>query len=618
MSTLPTTPSLAEFDELQLATLDPAAWSANLAALAVQEPALAEELRAAVLPDHWRPAIAVDGFTTFRIEEPGAPAAWLGQTAAPLTRARSRLGAFDPAGKNPALPTCGAGAELDYLLTRLPAHVAVFVFEADLRVVAAVLHTHDWSAAIGAGRCIFVPPDHEYSFLTTLMATCPGLLPPGEILLPDLAPATRIAELRALGERLHRETSERRNMALAELGGPRGLLASPSTTAALSPTATPRLALLALRPQPLAIRAAECLARAADRLGWPALHRATTAPHSVHPLAHCRALAEFRPDVTIYAGGPTPRLPLTVPGPNCVWLLDELDSRAELPDDSTLYLAASPTIAAGARRSGVREENLLDWYWGCEAAPAVSAPSAPAAAILVVADLPDPRPETCGIQRSTHQKLWAQLGTVVAQAWETPRILEPAKLLVHAEHRCQVEIRDPAMRESLLRLIERVLIPAVALEHIIYVVAAADFEVLSVGRGWERALEAHVRPLAASLFELPHGSGDSCPSACIWGGWHDLLHPALLHAAACGWPLLIHAPGGRSLTAALGSVLRPQQHLEPFADRSGLRRCLESLRTRPEVWRARAEKARLHVLQHHTYERRLQDLRKDLRRRVSP
>lgn len=201
---------LAKLDDLQPATLDPAIWSANLAALATVQPELAQTLAATPLPEHWRPAIALDGFVTYRIEPPATPPAWLGQSAAPLLRARSRLARFDPCGKNPALPTCAAGAEVDFLLGRLAPHMTLFVFEADIRALAAVLHAHDWSSAIGERRCIFVPPADEEAFLRTLLESHPALLPPGDILLPALAPPDRAAELRAMGEKLHRDIVERR------------------------------------------------------------------------------------------------------------------------------------------------------------------------------------------------------------------------------------------------------------------------------------------------------------------------------------------------------------------------------------------------------------------------
>jgi hypothetical protein len=596
---------LAEMDELRPATLDPAVWSANLAALAVEQPLLAEELRALVLPETWRPALAPDGFVTYRTEQPGAPAAWLGQTAAPLVRARSRLERLDVAGKNPALPTCGTGAEVHFLLSRLPGHLAVFVFETDRQVLAAVLHTQDWSAAITQGRCVLVPPAREYAFLTELMERSSGLLPPAEILLPDLVAPARVAELRAIGERVNRETTQRRDTHLRALGNS----VVPSSRTPGDSAVPPRLALLALRPQSAALKVAEGLERAARRLEWPVLRCATADPRNVHPLPHCRAVAEFRPDLTIYVGGPRPRLPLATAGTTSVWVLDELESNVELPGDDTLYLAASPTIAASLERAGIPADAILDWFWACEAPTGAAAPATAEDPVVLVGDLPDPRPETCGIQRSAHKKLWAQLGRMVAQTWESPRIGEPGKLLVRAERECQVDVRDPELREALQRLVERVLIPAVVLEHIAQMLTSEAGLVLTLGRGWGRIAAGNLKPLAASLFDLSGRDAELHPRACVMAGQRDPLSPPLLHAAARGWPLLVHALGGQSLAPALGNVLQPRQHFAPFSDRSELRRCLQLLREQRQANQEQVERTRRHVAEKHTCLRRLQDLR---------
>jgi len=72
MSSDPTRIDLTHFDALRPANLDPTVWSANLAALQGQDPGLSDELARVALPDHWRPALALDDFVTYRIEPPGA------------------------------------------------------------------------------------------------------------------------------------------------------------------------------------------------------------------------------------------------------------------------------------------------------------------------------------------------------------------------------------------------------------------------------------------------------------------------------------------------------------------------------------------------------------------
>ena len=113
----------AQLDTFRPATVDPRVWTANLTALATDEPEFAEALRRLELPASWRPAVALDDSLTYRLEEAGQPPTWLGNTAAPRARAASLLERYDHSGRNPALPTCAAGAELRYLLDRLPQHL---------------------------------------------------------------------------------------------------------------------------------------------------------------------------------------------------------------------------------------------------------------------------------------------------------------------------------------------------------------------------------------------------------------------------------------------------------------------------------------------------------------
>ncbi len=618
MSQRTTALNFSGLDDFRAATLDPAVWSNNLATLSTDQPDLANELRGGRLPPAWRPALSLDDTATYRLEEPGAPAAWLGGTAAPQTRATALLTAFTPGDRNLALPTLGAGAELTLLLERLPVHLAVFAFEADLHALAAVLHLHDFSAAVAQGRCVLVPPGRTHEFLTRLMQTHPGLLPPGTILMPDLVPRARREELRTLCERIHGETNQRRARRLTEL-------ATAARRAAVAATKTPRLALLALSADRESRAVAADVTRAAHRLGWPVLCASIAGPHSVHPLAHCEALAEFQPTLTIHVNHARSVLPISFAGATCVWYHRAGNVPEQVPDDGTCYLAASPRVAEALHRAGARTDRVLAWYWACspadDSAPPASAPQCaggeaaqggPAQSqtasgpILLVGDLPNRDPEQYGVTQHSHRQLWERIAVVVAQVWETPRVLEPEKLLARAQSECGVELRDESLRASLARFTEQVVIPAIVLERLLRGLIKTGRALLTVGHGWERLAHETFQPLAADMLELAERAPTLRPGACVLAGSSDPLSPALLLAAAAGWPVLMHSLGGVPLAPLLGDVLRPGQHFAPFRDLTELRRELESL-SQPLAAR-RTERAREHVQLHHTYVCRLQDL----------
>ena len=598
MSQRTTALDLSGLDDFRAAPLDPGVWSSNLAALSVDQPDLANELRGERLPPASRPALSLDDTATYRLEEPGTPAAWLGGTAAPKTRAAALLTAFTPGDRNLALPTLGAGAELTFLLERLPVHLAVFAFEADLHALAAVLHLHDFSAAVAQGRCVFVPPGRAHEFLTQLMQTHPGLLPPGTILPPDLVPRARREELRTLCERIHGETNQRRARRLTEL-------APAARGAAIAATKTPRLALLALSADQEPRAVAADVTRAAHCLGWPVLCASIAGPHSVHPLVHCEALAEFQPTLTIHVNHARSVLPISFAGVNCVWYHHAANVPEQVPDDGTYYLAASPRVAEALRRAGARTDRLLPWYWACSPVDDAE-PQATSDPILLVGNLPDRDPERYGVTQHSHRQLWEQIAAVVAQVWETPLVLDPEKLLARAQCECDVELRDESLRASLARFTEQVIIPAVVLERLLRGLIKTGRALLTVGHGWERLADGTFQPLAADTSELAERAATLRPAACVLARGSDPLSPALLLAAAAGWPVLMHSLGGAPLAPLLGDVLRPGQHFAPFRDLTELHRELESP-SQPLTAR-RTERAREHVQLHHTYVCRLQDL----------
>lgn len=96
------------------------------------------------------------------------------------------------------------------------------------------------------------------------------------------------------------------------------------------------------------------------------------------------------------------------------------------------------------------------------------------------------------------------------------------------------------------------------------------------------------------------------PAAAIFAGGPDPLSGALVQAAAVGWPVLLHAPGGRSLSQELGGVLEPQRHIGVFADLRRLRELIDELSA--SAARARVAAAGRHLTSRHTMAVRLSAL----------
>jgi len=585
---------LAALDEVRTFELDDSVWAANLAALKHAQPGLSEAIERLAPPDHWRPAAALDGFATYRVERPGDPAAWLDDTAAPRTRASALLAGFRPGENNAALPTFAVGAELQLLLERLPKTQAVFVFEYDLQRLAAVLRLHDLSSAIGAGRCIFVPPDREAEYLEQLLQRRPGLMPPMAILQFPYVAAARVQVVRAVCEQVAGSTARWRLQRLNALGA----------AAAQRPANEPRLAVLALSADFAAHVHAARLGEAARRLGLQVCVCVGDRPDRVHPLPHCERLVEFCPGLTIAVGHP-PQLPLDLPGIVCQWHV-RLRDVPETPGDAVVvHLAASPRISDALRSAGLRSERIRNLFWGV-APLAATLDDRPVATdtVLLIGDCPDADPEACGIDQPTHRLLWRTLLEVAASSWESPLIYNPSGLLQAAERRGRVALRDAELRERMLRLVAQVLIPSVVQPRIAAAVRTAGFTPLTMGRGWNQIAEDSLAALGDPL-EPRWAALRVRPLAAIFAGQPDRLGPALLEAGALGIPLLLHAPDGRARQLDLGGVLHANQHYVSFADVRDLAAELPSLVRNAPAAAERARAAARHLLDRHRLEHRL-------------
>lgn len=603
MSTRVDLSDLCRLDEARPHEPDPQIWSDNLSALHAVQPALASQLAGLVLPSTWRPVLALDGTPTWRIEPPGQSPQWLAHSAAPRTRAGALLRDHAVADRNPGLASIGAGAELSLLLERLARWQAVYIFEEDELCMGAVLRLLPLAPALAECRCVLVPPREEERFLIGWLERFPGMLPPGNLICLPSLPRPRVEQLRSLCERVAQRISEHR---AARLESQRSWAAKTHT--AIGPG--PRLATAALTPDPLAQWLALRLAAAARRLGWAATECVMDHPWHVGPIPHAERLCEFGPSLIVCVNQPRSWLPLQRRATVCEWHLSEEAVPPSLPaEDGTQYLAASPRVARALASAGAPPARIVDFFHAADDVALADLSQAASPSVLLMGHLPDPRPTACGIEHSSHLHLWEALGHAAAGAWERCERLEPDALLRTAERVSGVQISIHSLRRQWLRLIERVLIPALVLEAAAEIAAAAGLEPSAVGVGWQRLNHLPVRVRAENEVHLPTLAGPP-PLAVIFAARPDPLSFALIHAAAAGYPLMLHAPPGAGLAAQLGSVLKPGQHLTHFAGARELRAVLASLRADPSVAIRRAQRARDHIRAHHTLEHRLRELAK--------
>ena len=602
--------NLALLDQPSPCDLYPGVWQANLDALRVDQPDFAERLMELSIPAHWHPVLGMDDFPTWRLEHEHEAPVWLGGTAAPRTRSLGILRFDLIQDKNTVLPSIAAGGELVLLLERLSHQQCVYVFEDNATALAAVLRQLDLAAEIRSGRCIFIPSENEEAALASVLDRHPGLLPPGSFISLPNVPDERFTELRGICERVTRRVHELRNRKLREL--------KVRDVAPLSRGDNPpKLAVLAFGTLKSTYRLATDLEEASLKLGWSTCRRAASGPREMHSLPHHEALTESAPQIAITIDHAPGTLPLPKSCLKFQWHLHAWNVQDVDTSDNLRHLAASPTVTEALRRAGVPTMRIHPFYWalsetlGKRVLPSVTPTELSGSkSVILIGDCLNSSPEACGIEHPTHKQLWAQLHKTASERCFSSDIRQANQLMRQAEAACGIKISETTLRERFLRIVERTLIPAIVLQTISQRLVSEDFQVLTIGKGWQRCSNQRIRHLADDVERLctpsDAGSGSlELPAMAIFTDPLDPLNPALFHTIASRWALLIFNPDAKPLTQRIDGILRPNEHYQPFSQPSELLAAIDGLRTNLERTRRLTERTFEHVATNHTYQQRL-------------
>lgn len=595
-------PDLRRLDVPRPCAIDADIGRRNLEALAELSPALAELTQRTAIPSHWLPVLGLDDWPTWRVAHAGEPPAWLGGSAAPATRAAGLVPHPPRTDVNLGLTTIAAGAELDRLLRLTTPLQAVFVFEDEWPRVAAVLRLLPLDEPLRAGRLFLIHPLDEATELERCLVEHPGLLPPGNLICPPGCAPERLAHLRRLCEDVANRIHARRSARIAALNPPPRTGMQPS----------PRLAVAALGGDAGAAAEARALAAAARQQGWPVCLLSVERPEHVHPLPHAQALAEFGPTLTLRVRPDGVQLPAVLLGDVGDWWIDELDLPLAPVADGLRALAGTPAIAAALRASAGREGRIVELPLACHdhsehndlAAPTDAA----RATVVVCGDRADLSAAACGIVQPTHVQLWEALLAVTQRAVQRGASIDAEALLRAAQDAAGVVLGLDALRTHFQRLVTHALAPTLTLDAVSDALLASGMIVAAIGRGWEAKSSDRLTIWAQRWAEWPDAARRRRPLAAIFAGRSDPLTPALLGCAGSGWPLLLHTPGGRSLTPALAGMLHPEQHYAAFDRPADAAVLVASAASDAAPFAARAARARRALLAHQTYRDRLPTL----------
>jgi len=596
---------IAEPPPSSLPMTDSPTFTSNLEALARFCDATAARLRNVPPPKGVRPIAARDGTPTFVWPENENRLTWLGRTSMPTVRATELVAAFDPGSRNVLLYGLGGGEEVRLLLNRLAPHQAVFVLEDDETSAALALRLRDFSPSLRQGRLLlFVAADPWGEMLTFLRRNAGFLTPERALCWPWFT----AADIAALSDRLLTVS--------AEVATHRAAAGTTRRQARMMPSKANGEAGVAIISNVADRGVLEFAARlhhAAAAAGLPCCQAVLDDPACVHPDA-----VEQR----VWDSRPTHLILLDVLPEGLQWRLPEAATIVTVTHAQPLsgdWLRRIPAAAGLAVRTPPQREQAIaagipaerTILLGPAATPGLENVGAdPEKGLIVVADGPDPAPESVGLHLSSHLALWHFVRSWIERRADQYVDAQAERALAAAEEHLGIRLHSGEVRQGLLSRIRGVLGPAVIAQTTCRRLLESGQEFALYGDGW-----SHDSPFTSrwrGRWPLPDALRDllaACGVAVIVrsGGWDS---QAMLDCVAAGLVTLVRMPEGPPEVTAdsVPQVLDPAAHVVTYRNATELLRILRSLPESRGDLPDRTAKAAAYVNAAHTWTQRIREL----------
>lgn len=460
-------------------------FSANLDALHVRAPLLADRLAKIAIPQSVVASKTRDGTTSFRIGDSADDWHWLGRTSMPTVRAAALIDQFKPDAGNILVPAMGNGMEVCELLRRIRPHCAVFVVESDPLDLRLALTLRDYGDLIRTGRLIFVDGPDPCDALVALFDESPGLEFPGRILALPYLETRAVESLKGSMERAAQRIAQDQHQRITASGT--ALRVRTGVVQKLQ-----YIGIVTVDPRPAVLDVAGALQAAANACGVAVGVCAPDRPDRCHWAARLAHLSDHNADAALLLNCGWAQLREHVPDafPAVTWLLPDagvLGCKTDGFGKNHVVFAASPQLQRKALSAGVdpNRVHLLEVaaddsvYRPLDAAE--QGPAAGSFDVVCIADIADLRPEACGIRLTSHQQLWK----CICEQAANRRGLEAAHVLANGERDSGVVLSDPPAREELLNLIRNRLIPTLLARESAESLNGAGIDVRVCGTGWQ-------------------------------------------------------------------------------------------------------------------------------------
>jgi len=591
----------------------------NLSALHVLCPEAAARIDAEVIPSTVLATTGRDGQPHFLIQDAQGKRAWFGGSSMPGVSAPERFAGFVGDGRNVALPGVMTGMESVFLLSRMPAHAALFVLETNPLHVKLALHLRDLTQAIEAGRWVPLMGTHDEieQQLVSFIEGNPGYERPFHLLTSPTVTNSRIAGwtrvLETAGRRIvdHQAALASRlcRNLRAERRGPLG--------------ERPSVVVLGVDARPGALEQAGRIARALNKLAWRHEVCVPDSPSRCHSVARLRAIEVSQADVVIWLNGAPGSLRAHLPrGIGVVsWYAPDADVPASARDavpPGDLVVAGTAAQREAAVAAGVPADAILlttpaaDDVLFHPIETAKAGPTSYDAEAVLLADLPDDRPSTAGVTMLSHVRLWRAAQRIARRETAQGRAPAAEVLLRRAESDSKVALRDADLRRKFEKLLDVLVLPAAWGRACRDALGEAGIPIATFGRNWsdeegKNAADRGPIPRGEALNRLFNTVGVVILPFC---SPHDLQ--TALDATASGATVVCRNPPSSDSTSSARKE-RPFGRIPTFSNPGELVRRVRALRA--DGSKNAAEKGlRDWVLGEHTVTVRLRRMVEALRR----
>lgn len=466
-------------------------YSRNLAALSRRQPEVAKAVDTAPIPHTVKTATGRDSSPTYLIATESERSTWFGQSSMPTISAEGLLSGSYGNDGNVSLPGVFTGREPLIIARKMPPHTALFVIEQNPLNLKLAMHLHRYDELLLAGRLVFIlgAGDAMIEDMGTFFEQHPGYEWPGQMLTMPQLSAPAIADLQHqlvqaadVVARVQAQVMESHARSLqARRWGP--------------VPQRPRVALLSRDPRPVSLEQVQRVGRALTTLALPHEVCVPDVPDNCNMAARMAAIARLNADLVFLInsrpGAMRSALPDRLPvvcwyGPEA--MVEPLNGPSW--SESHLVFAASCATRDALVAAGVPAGSVHICGPGADETvfrPLTLTPDGDDALDLDVAvlmDVPDDRPEACGIDLASHVSLWQALTKAVTRQADAYQHDLAENLLEDGQRRSGTALRDAKVRARFLSLIRTRIAPAVLARVAVKALLRKGYRVGVWGRNW--------------------------------------------------------------------------------------------------------------------------------------